>query len=197
MSSGRNGFERVVITKGGMGVVSPLGNSVAEFEKRLFAGECGIGPLTRFDEKGFEWFSEYKNRLGIHVAGQVKGLDISFLEKRAASRLSRFARYAAAAAHEALDGVKFTYKDDPYRFAVIMGNGGGGLEEADDALLKILRTREKASHVKVNPLTVPKTMNNAGSGKIAELFSWDVGDKQFKLRGHNYAPASACASSIH
>ena len=52
MSSERNGFEKVVITKGGMGVVSPLGNSVAEFEKRLFAVECGIGPLTRFDEKG-------------------------------------------------------------------------------------------------------------------------------------------------
>ena len=56
---------RVVIT--GMGVITPIGNDIAAFRESLYAGKCGIGPITKFDT------SEYKCK----VAGEVKDFDIT------------------------------------------------------------------------------------------------------------------------
>jgi len=201
--SNKREWERVVVTSGGLGVVSPLGNSITEFERRLFAGENGIRKLTRFDQPEFEWFWPYKDLLPIHVAGQVEAPDLSWLgkkAKKAAGRLSRFATYSVEAAKQSLENVEFTSDDDPVRASVVMGNGAGGLEHQDDALLKIIQTKKGPTKIRVPTLTVPKMMNHGGSAKIAELFEWGVkggGGYKFKMHGHNYATTSACASSLH
>jgi acyl transferase domain-containing protein len=78
---------RVVVT--GLGVVSPLGNDIDTFWRRLVAGESGVGPITRFDT------SDYK----VHIAAEVKDFDAEeFIDKRQVRRLDLFSRYAVAAA---------------------------------------------------------------------------------------------------
>ncbi|EQD30222.1 protein containing Beta-ketoacyl synthase, partial [mine drainage metagenome] len=64
MMSG-SGHRRVVVT--GMGMLSPLGNSVSETWKNLLAGRSGIGPITRFDSTGFP----------VTFAGEVRGFEPS------------------------------------------------------------------------------------------------------------------------
>jgi len=87
---------RVVVT--GLGVVSPLGNDIDTFWRRLVAGESGVGPITRFDT------SDYK----VHIAAEVKDFDAEdFIDKRQVRRLDLFSRYAVAAAKLAAADAEF------------------------------------------------------------------------------------------
>ena len=81
---------RVVIT--GMGVITPVGNTVAELWASLQAGRSGIGPVTEFDA------STYATR----IAGEVKAWEpTAFMDKKDARRTDRFAQFAVAAAVQA------------------------------------------------------------------------------------------------
>ena len=81
---------RVVVT--GLGIISPVGNSVDEFWNSLIAGKSGIGRITQFDPAQFN----------SQIAGEVKGFDphphISVKNKR---RMDKFVQYAVVAAHQA------------------------------------------------------------------------------------------------
>ena len=83
---------RVVVT--GLGLVSPLGNTVPETWDALCRGKSGIGPLTAIDDTG----------LATRIAGEVKNFDVTdFVSAKEARRYDIFMHYGLAAAKEALD----------------------------------------------------------------------------------------------
>jgi len=167
-------MRRIVIT--GMGVVSPIGSSVGEFRKNLFAGFSGIGTVT---------FRHRDKDVRFPVAA-VKNFDPEkYMDPKKVPLLDRFAQLAVAAAREAFDDSGMTLTPDAAeRMAVITGSGVGGqntLEESYERLLGL-------GAPKVHPFTIPRLMVNAGSSQI----SMDLG-----IRGPGYTVASACASANH
>lgn len=108
---------RVAIT--GLGIITPIGESVSEFRQGLFAGECGIGPVSLFDTSGFF----------CRNAGQVKNRDIESLfktrETRRASRCDMLGLIAAAEALE--DSGLDLNRYDRNNIGIVMGGGAGGM----------------------------------------------------------------------
>ena len=83
---------RVVVT--GLGVVTPIGNSVQEFWEGIREGKTGIGPITRFDAEAYK----------VHLVAEVKDFDPKkYMEPKMVRRMAPFAQYAVAAAKEAFE----------------------------------------------------------------------------------------------
>ncbi len=167
---------RVVIT--GMGLVSPLGNTVDVFWERLLAGESGIAPIVGFDT------ALYSTRFG----GEAREFDPGkYFDKRVEKRLDRFAQLAVAAATDAYAAAGLRVGDDridPARVGVITGSGIGGLKELEEQHLRLI---DKGPS-KVSAFTIPKLMANAASGNISIMFG---------ARGPSTAVATACASATN
>ncbi|UKY51306.1 beta-ketoacyl-[acyl-carrier-protein] synthase family protein [Streptomyces inhibens] len=107
---------RVVVT--GTGVVSPVGNTTADFWAALLAGRSGVKTLTRFDTSG----------LPVRIGGEVTGFDTTgYLTPQEARRSDSFTQYAVVAATQALRaaGLDEPAGIDPYRFAAVIGSGYG------------------------------------------------------------------------
>ena len=110
-------MKRVVIT--GMGVISPVGNSLKAFWDGLLAGMCGVGPITRFDTEGFK----------AKLAAEVKdfnpadfGMDVPTQR-----RMDKFTQYAVAAAKQAVEESGIVGTVEPERLGVYVGSGIGGM----------------------------------------------------------------------
>ncbi|GAA1848882.1 beta-ketoacyl-ACP synthase II [Myceligenerans crystallogenes] len=164
-------MEKVVIT--GMGVISPIGGTLAEFEESLFAGRHGIAPIEHFD----------LGDMTTKVHAPVKDYDPArYFSEREAHRMDTYSQYGMIAAREAvaasgvLDGV------DPYRIGVYMTTSFGGT----GTLLGEYDTLLEKGAGKVSPLTVPRFYGNILSGLVAI----DTG-----ARGPAAAHLAACASS--
>jgi len=167
---------RVVIT--GLGVVSCAGNSLPAFWESLTSGRCGIGPVTLFDPAGLP-----------SAAGEVRDFSLPDLSPKESRRMSRCTRFAVGAAGEALKraGLDFSSEKrggDPYRFGVLFSCGAGGLDAYDQGF-EALNARGPNG---VSAFFMPKFMPNSASGTAAIRFG---------LKGPNFAPVSACASSAH
>ena len=161
---------RVVVT--GLGVVSPLGNDIDTFWRRLVAGESGVGPITRFDT------SDYK----VHIAAEVKDFDAEdFIDKRQVRRLDLFSRYAVAAAKLAAADAEFDPRPEADRVGVVVGSGVGGLQTLQSEIEKLI---EKGPD-RVNPLLVPMMIPNMGAAHV----SLELGTK-----GPLSATCTACAA---
>lgn len=166
---------RIVIT--GIGVVSPIGLAVSEFEKNLFSGYCGIENVS---------FS-YRGGTVVYPGAPVRGFDIAtYMDAKKAGMLDRFSQFAVAAARQAFQDSGITLSDeDAEKTAVITGTGVGGQNTLEESYMKLL---DNQSSPRVHPFTIPRLMANAGSSQI----SMDLG-----LTGPGFAVASACASAIH
>ena len=170
-------MRRIVIT--GMGAVTPIGNSVEEFQKALFAGKNGIGLITKFDISD----SKYK------VAGEIKNLDTAaVLGKPFVRKSDPFTQFAVIAAIEAMaqsglnaDPEKGEVNIDSERMGVCFGSGIGGVETLCTDHQNLL---EKGAR-KVSPHFVPKMIYNIAAGNIAI---------QFKANGSCTAVSTACAT---
>jgi 3-oxoacyl-[acyl-carrier-protein] synthase II len=161
---------RVVIT--GLGVISPLGNDVDTFWRRLVAGESGVGPITRFDS------SDYK----VHIAAEVKDFDAEdFIDKRKVRRLDLFSRYAVAAAKLAAADAEFDPRPEADRVGAVIGSGVGGLQTLHTEIDKLLTQGPN----RVNPLLVPMMIPNMGAAHV----SLELGTK-----GPLSATCTACAA---
>jgi len=161
---------RVVVT--GLGVVSPLGNDVDTFWRRLVAGESGVGPITRFDT------SDYK----VHIAAEVKDFDAEdFIDKRQVRRLDLFSRYAVAAAKLAAADAEFDPRPEADRVGTVVGSGVGGLQTLHTEIDKLLTQGPD----RVNPLLVPMMIPNMGAAHV----SLELGTK-----GPLSATSTACAA---
>ena len=165
---------RVVVT--GLGVVTPIGNTVPEFWQGIREGRVGIGEITRFDIESFK----------VKLAAEVKDFDAAErMDPKAAKRMERFSQYAVAAAREAFaDADLHLEEEDPFRAGVIVGSGIGSLETVESEYAKILKGNVK----RVAPLMVPKMISNMAAGNISI---------QLGLRGKCTNVVTACASGTH
>jgi len=168
-------MRRIVIT--GMGAISPIGQNVAEFQKNLFAGHCGI------ESVGFT----YRNNEVRFPAAPVKNFKVEdWIDAKKASMLDRFSQFAVAAALQAIrdSGLQLT-SDMAERTAVITGTGVGGQSTLEESYLKLL---DEKSSPRVHPFTIPRLMANAGSSQISMATG---------ITGPGFTVVSACASAIH
>ncbi len=173
--------KRVVIT--GMGVVTPIGNSIDEFSAALKAGKSGVGRTTLFDTADFD----------VKISAEVKDFDPSrWLDKKDARKMARFTQFAAAASAQALEqaallgpaaeeGGRPTLKADPTRFGVVVGNGIGGFEIVEESFRKLFANGPR----RMLPLTVPLMIGNEAAGNISMLWG---------LQGLALTQVTACAS---
>jgi 3-oxoacyl-[acyl-carrier-protein] synthase II len=107
---------RVAVT--GIGIITSIGDSLPVFRKRLFDGDCGIGPVSLFDTTGFS----------CHNAGEIKADVTGNLSSRELRRVSRCDLLGLVAAEEALFGaVQNGGYGNRDRIGVILGGGAGGM----------------------------------------------------------------------
>ncbi len=171
----RNGTRsRVVVT--GMGLVSPLGQSVEEYWDGLVNGRSGIGPLTLCDPAQFP----------CRIAGEVTGFDPQqYADRKDVRRMARFSQLAVAASGLALDDAGLDVSTlDEERIGVVMGNGNGGFPTTEQNS-KLLFDR---GGMRVSPFFIPMILPNMAAANVSRLFG---------LKGYNSTITTACAAGTH
>ncbi|MFH1651822.1 MAG: beta-ketoacyl-ACP synthase II [Chloroflexota bacterium] len=162
---------RVVIT--GLGVVSPLGLSVAETWEALVAGRSGVGYITSFDTTAFE----------TKLAAEVRGFDASaYINRREAHRMDRFTQFAVAASMQAQEacGLKID-AGNAEDIGVIIGTSVAGLLSVTEQV----RVLDKMGPRRISPIFAPTMTGDAAPVQVS---------LQLGARGVNYSPSSACSS---
>lgn len=166
-------YERVVVT--GMGALTSIGNSTAEFWQALIDGKSGCDLITRFDA------SKFKTR----IACEIKNFSAeNYFDKKEARRLDPNVQIVIAASDEAMTDanlVKDNY--DPERIGVIVGSGIGGFESFQEECINYGLTERTP---RFSPFFIPKIITDMGAGVIS---------MRYNLRGPNFAVVSACATS--
>ncbi|MBT2292106.1 beta-ketoacyl-ACP synthase II [Paenibacillus albidus] len=163
-------MERVVIT--GMGLISPLGNTVEQFWQHLIMGRSGVAPITFFDTTGFK----------SKIAGIVQDFDAEArFGRKEARRMDRFSQFALAAAedawtHSGLDLEKI----DRERLAVYVGSGVGGIQTLMDQG-ELMRTRGPE---RVSPTLIPMLISNMAAAMISIRLG---------ATGPTLSPVTACS----
>ncbi len=166
---------RVVVT--GMGVVSPLGNTVSENWSALLAGKSGIDKITHFDA------SNYRCQIG----GEIRNLDLTpLMEPREIRHHDPFCQFAVAAAEQAVAqaGLKDSAAFDPTRVGVLVSSGIGGLITLSTQITN-LNARGPG---RVSPMTVPMMISDMAAGRLAI---------RYNFQGPNFGIVSACATGLH
>lgn len=169
-------MKRVAVT--GLGAITPLGNSVAEFWENILAGKSGAGPITKFDTTKFK----------THFAHEVKGFDIEhYVDRKEARKYDLFTQYAIAATDEAVKdaGLDFAAMPQHERFdvGVIWASGNGGIGTFEEQLKEFY---SGDGTPRFNPFFIPKMIVDIAAGVLSIRYG---------LHGPNYATVSACASS--
>jgi 3-oxoacyl-[acyl-carrier-protein] synthase II len=166
---------RVVVT--GLGLVSPVGNSVAEAWANLVAGKTGIATITKFDHSA----------LAVHFAGEVKGFNVEEygIPANEARRMDTFIHYGIAAGVQALkdSGLEIT-EANAERIGVLVGSGIGGLPMIEDTHAEYTNRGPR----RISPFFVPGSIINMISGHLSIMFG---------LKGPNLAAVTACTTGLH
>lgn len=165
---------RVVVT--GIGLVSPLGNTLEESWKALLKGQSGITQITKFDTTAFS----------TKIAGEVKGFNPDpYIERKEQKKMDTFIHYSMACSKMALEmaSIKLT-EEQLLKTGAFIGVGMGGLPMIEDQLEK-LRTRGPN---RISPFFIPGVITNLAAGQISIATG---------LKGPNFAITSACASGVH
>ena len=165
---------RVVVT--GLGVISPVGNTVAEAWDNLLAGRSGITAVTRFDVSTFP----------TRIAGEVKGFNVAdYLPAKDARRMDAFIHYGMAAGIQAVrDAGLGENPADAERIGVCIGSGIGGLPLIEETKA----TYDAAGVRKISPFFVPGSIINMISGNLSIMYGF---------KGPNIAPVTACTTGLH
>ncbi|MDR1276421.1 MAG: beta-ketoacyl-ACP synthase II [Candidatus Accumulibacter sp.] len=165
---------RVVVT--GLGIVSPVGNTVEEAWGNIVAGKSGIDTITRFDASNFP----------VRIAGEVRGFDISrYLPQKDARRMDTFIHYGIAAGVDAIrDAGLEPNPENADRIGVSIGSGIGGLPMIEDARDEFNQTGVR----RISPFFVPGSIINLISGNLSILYGY---------KGPNIALVSACSTGSH
>jgi 3-oxoacyl-[acyl-carrier-protein] synthase II len=171
MTSSDSRLKRVVIT--GLGAITPLGNTLAEYWEGLLGGRNGIGPITLFDA----------SRHDCQIAGEVKGFDPhAYMERKEAKRMDRFAQFAVSASKQALADSNLAITDvNAEQIGIIIGTGIGGLKVMEEQQeIYLSRGPDRCS-----PFMVPMMIGNMAAG----LTAIHTGAK-----GPNSCTVTACAA---
>jgi 3-oxoacyl-[acyl-carrier-protein] synthase II len=166
---------RVVVT--GLGLISPVGNTVEEGWANLIAGRSGITRISRFDPAGFP----------AQIAGEVKDFDVAkYLSAKEARRMDVFIHYGLAAGIDAVrdSGLEVTDANRE-RIGVNIGSGIGGLPMIEDTHQTYVET---GGPRKISPFFIPGTIINMISGNLSILLG---------LKGPNLAVVTACTTGLH
>lgn len=166
---------RVVVT--GMGALTPIGNSVAEYWESLKNGVNGVGPITRFNASNFktQFACELKNTQFIE---QVLGL-------RLLRRLDPFIQYGLVASDEAVKDSGLDQVADKSDFGVMFTSGIGGLTSLQEEVTKFATGNGIPRYT---PSLVPRMIVDAAAGNISIRHGF---------KGISCAVVTACASSTH
>lgn len=165
---------RVVIT--GLGIVSPVGNTIDSAWDNLVNGRSGIGPITRFDASDFN----------SQIAGEVKDFDVTkYISAREAKQMDTFIHYGIAASIDAWrDSGLDINQINPERAGVIVSSGIGGLPRIEETQTAYLDKGPR----RINPYFVPASLINLISGHLTIMLG---------LKGPSYAVVSACTTGLH
>ena len=164
---------RVVIT--GIGALTPLGNTAADFWHSLINGVSGAAPITKFDAAKFK----------TKFACEVKNFDpLNFIPKSEARKYDLFTQYALIAVDEAVKHAQINFeKLNRNRIGVIWGSGTGGSTTFQE---QIIEYANGDGTPRFNPFLIPKMIIDIAPGVISIKYG---------LRGINFATVSACATS--
>jgi len=165
---------RVVVT--GLGVISPVGNTVAEAWRNVLAGKSGITRVTRFDP----------SRLSCQIAGEVKDFDVTqYLSAKEARRMDRFIHFGMAAGLQAWkDSGNAVTAETAERFGINFGSGIGGLPLIEEMHNELLKNGPR----RVSPFFIPGTIINMIAGNLSIMLG---------TKGPNLAIVTACTTSTH
>jgi nodulation protein E len=182
---------RIVVT--GMGVVTPIGQTVADFWASIKQGKSGVGPLASFPQnephillpcqiKGFD--------LKVRIAAQVKNFDPKarlghFARDRMILHADRYALFAAAAADEAVrqSGLRLPF-EVPHRAACIIGSAVGGVMNLEIGYRYLFALKQPATH----PLMVLRTIASSAAAHVGI---------ECGVKGPTFATCSACSTAAH
>ncbi|MFI8713496.1 beta-ketoacyl-ACP synthase II [Brevibacillus brevis] len=163
-------MEKVVVT--GMGVISPIGNTVNQFWNSLVQGKSGISPIDTFDTA----------RNKTKIAGLVRDFDpVERFGRKEARRMDRFCQFALAAVEEALEDAELQLDElDRERIGVYVGSGIGGV----GTLLEQHNVLRERGPERVSPTLVPMLISNMAAAMISIKYG---------LYGPTMSPVTACS----
>lgn len=165
---------RVVVT--GLGIISPVGNTIPEAWEAVLAGKSGIARVSHFDPQ----------RLASQIAGEVKNFDIGkYLSPKEARRMDRFIHFGMAAGLQAWkDSGNAVTPETAERFGINFGSGIGGLPLIEDMHNELLKSGPR----RISPFFIPGTIINMIAGNLSILLG---------TKGPNLAIVTACTTSTH
>ncbi|MDQ2695737.1 MAG: beta-ketoacyl-ACP synthase II [Pseudomonadota bacterium] len=165
---------RVVVT--GLGMVSPVGNSVQESWANILAGKSGVAPVTTFDTRS----------LPVRISGSVKNFDVErYIPRKDVKKMDYFIHYGMAAAIQAIDDAGLTINEaNAERVGVSIGSGIGGLGGIEEGVESFL----KGGARKLTPFYVPRSIINMISGHVSIRYG---------IKGPNIAMVTACTTGTH
>jgi 3-oxoacyl-[acyl-carrier-protein] synthase II len=169
---------RVVVT--GLGLVSPVGNTVGEAWANLVEGRSGIDTITKFDAGAF----------ACRIAGEVKGLDVdAYIPAKDARHMDAFIHYGIIASAQAVADAGLPHgeslsEDAAERIGCMIGSGIGGLPMIEQTHNEY---RERGAR-RITPFFVPASIINMISGHVSIRFGYT---------GPNMAIVSACTTGLH
>jgi len=169
---------RVVVT--GLGLVSPVGNTVAEGWARLLEGRSGIGPITKFDA----------STLACRIAGEVRGFQVEdYIPAKEARHMDTFIHYGMAAAVQAVQDAGLPHgetlgEQGAERIGVMIGSGIGGLPMIEQTQTEYLARGAR----RISPFFVPASIINMISGHVSIRYGYT---------GPNLAIVTACTTGLH
>ncbi len=169
---------RVVVT--GLGLVSPVGNTVAEGWANILAGRSGIATVTRFDA----------SNLACHFAGEVKGFNVEdYMPAKEARHMDTFIHYGMAAGLQAVadaglpQGEQLT-EAQAERIGCMVGSGIGGLPLIEETHADLVNKGPR----RVSPFFVPASIINMISGQLSIRLGF---------QGPNLSVVTACTTGLH
>ncbi|HEY7398572.1 MAG TPA: beta-ketoacyl-ACP synthase II [Gaiellaceae bacterium] len=166
-----NGSRRVVVT--GLGLISPIGNSVDASWEALLAGTRGAAEITRFDSRGHS----------TRFACEVKGLEVGdYVDRKSERRMDRCAHLVVAAARQAEADSGLDVSAHAPRVGVAVASAFGGVGSFEDCVRRL----DERGADRVNPFAIVQTLPNLPAGWV----SIELG-----TRGPLLAESTACAAS--
>jgi 3-oxoacyl-[acyl-carrier-protein] synthase II len=166
-------IKRVVVT--GLGALSPIGNNVPSFWDSIVQGKSGAAPITKFDTEKFK----------TTFACELKGFDPKeHFDVKEIRKYDPFTQYALVAVREAVADAGIDFSElNRDRIGVIWGSGNGGIQTFQDQMMEFC---SGDGTPRFTPYFIPRILVDIAAGVIS---------MQYGLRGVNYCPVSACATS--
>lgn len=166
-------MRRVVVT--GLGALTPIGNDVDTFWNNLIDGVSGAAPITKFDTSKFK----------TQFACELKDFNpADYFHVKELRQYDRFSLYALYAVEQALKSDNIDFETlDRNRIGVIWGSGNGGIQTFQDQMKEYC---EGDGTPRFTPFFIPRILVDIASGIISIKYG---------LRGVNFCPVSACATS--